>query len=90
MVRGATVVVADRGPGIGAADLPALTERFRSPGGGTGIGLSLVSEIATAHGGALTADLRPGGGTLVRLSPDRRDQRPAHGAGPVPGRGPAS
>lgn len=68
MVRGATVAVADRGPGIAAADLPGLTERFRSPGGGTGIGLSLVREIAAAHGGSLTADLRPGGGTLVRLS----------------------
>ncbi|MFF3015707.1 sensor histidine kinase [Streptomyces sp. NPDC057939] len=90
MVRGSTVVVADRGPGIAAADLPALTERFRSPGGGTGIGLSLVSEIAAAHGGSLTADLRPGGGTLVRFSLDRRDQRAAHGAGPGRGRGPAS
>ncbi|GAA3071340.1 hypothetical protein GCM10020254_13910 [Streptomyces goshikiensis] len=78
MVRGATVAVADRGPGIAAADLPALTERFRSPGGGTGIGLSLVCEIAAAHGGDLTADLRPGGGTLVRLSlgPRRPGPRP--------------
>ncbi|MEU6310684.1 HAMP domain-containing sensor histidine kinase [Streptomyces sp. NPDC047014] len=81
MVRGATVAVADRGPGIAAADLPALTERFRSPGGGTGIGLSLVSEIATAHGGTLTADLRPGGGTLVRLSLGPGEPGPAHAGG---------
>ncbi|MGW3059224.1 sensor histidine kinase [Streptomyces goshikiensis] len=83
MVRGATVAVADRGPGIAAADLPALTERFRSPGGGTGIGLSLVSEIAAAHGGDLTADLRPGGGTLVRLSLGPGDPGPAHAGGPT-------
>ncbi|MFE3629900.1 sensor histidine kinase [Streptomyces goshikiensis] len=83
MVRGATVAVADRGPGIAAADLPALTERFRSPGGGTGIGLSLVSEIAAAHGGDLTADLRPGGGTLVRLSLGPGGPGPAHAGGPT-------
>ncbi|MFI8361711.1 sensor histidine kinase [Streptomyces sp. NPDC085612] len=83
VVRGATVAVADRGPGIAAADLPALTERFRSPGGGTGIGLSLVSEIAAAHGGSLTADLRPGGGTLVRLSLGPEAPGPAHAGGPA-------
>ncbi|MER7763691.1 HAMP domain-containing sensor histidine kinase [Streptomyces sp. NPDC097619] len=81
MVRGATVAVADRGPGIAAADLPGLTERFRSPGGGTGIGLSLVREVATAHGGGLSADLRPGGGTLVRLSLGPGGPGPSHAGG---------
>ncbi|MFG3490670.1 sensor histidine kinase [Streptomyces sp. NPDC047972] len=67
-VRGHTVAVADRGPGVAAEELPELTERFRSRGGGSGIGLSLVREIAAAHGGTLTARARPGGGAVFLLS----------------------
>ncbi|GGZ98479.1 hypothetical protein GCM10010371_67640 [Streptomyces subrutilus] len=76
-VRGATVAVADRGPGVTAADLPELVSRFRSPGGGSGIGLSLVAEIATAHAGRLTADTRPGGGAVFRLALGPRPARRA-------------
>ncbi|MFJ6579345.1 sensor histidine kinase [Streptomyces sp. NPDC091368] len=67
-VRGHTVSVADRGPGVAAEELPELTERFRSRGGGSGIGLSLVREIAAAHGGTLTARPRPGGGAVFLLA----------------------
>ncbi|MER5965621.1 HAMP domain-containing sensor histidine kinase [Streptomyces sp. NPDC002057] len=67
-VRGHTVAVADRGPGVAAEELPELTERFRSRGGGSGIGLSLVREIAAAHGGTLTARPRPGGGAVFLLA----------------------
>ncbi|MFE6812926.1 sensor histidine kinase [Streptomyces sp. NPDC057677] len=67
-VRGHTVSVADRGPGVAAEELPELTERFRSRGGGSGIGLSLVREIAAAHGGTLTARPRPGGGAAFLLA----------------------
>ncbi|MFJ8255459.1 sensor histidine kinase [Streptomyces sp. NPDC094466] len=72
-VRGPEVWVADRGPGVDPARLPELAERFSSPGGGTGIGLSLVRRIAQAHRGSLTVRARPGGGAefVLRLAPDR-------------------
>ncbi|MFI1224970.1 MULTISPECIES: sensor histidine kinase [unclassified Streptomyces] len=84
-VRGPEVWVADRGPGVDPSRLPELMERFSSPGGGTGIGLSLVRRIAEAHRGKLTVRARPGGGAefVLRLAParSRRDGRP--GAGPT-------
>ncbi|MER5869701.1 ATP-binding protein [Streptomyces sp. NPDC002044] len=89
-VRGAVVAVADRGPGVAAADLPDLASRFRSPGGGSGIGLSLVAEIAAAHGGGLTADTRPGGGAVFRLALGPRGTRRARRRRAEPGAAPVS
>ncbi|KAB1141735.1 HAMP domain-containing histidine kinase [Streptomyces luteolifulvus] len=83
-VRGHRVAVADRGPGLAGEELEQLTERFHSPGGGSGIGLSLVREIAAAHGGTLTARTRPGGGSLflLALGPSHaRHARTGPGAG---------
>ena len=51
------IVVRDRGPGFAPDMLSRAFEPFvradaaRSPGGGTGLGLTLVSRIAQAHGG---------------------------------------
>ncbi|MGW1721654.1 sensor histidine kinase [Streptomyces sp. NPDC002306] len=67
-VLDASVMVADRGPGVRPADLPDLLRRFRSPGGGSGIGLALVRETAAAHGGSITVGLRPGGGSVFVLA----------------------
>ena len=63
---GAEIVVRDDGPGIPAAERPRVTERFyrldqsrHLPG--NGLGLSIVSAIATLHGGALQLeDAAPG------------------------------
>ncbi|PWS39571.1 two-component sensor histidine kinase, partial [Streptomyces sp. ZEA17I] len=76
-VDGPEVSVADRGPGVEPGRLPELIERFRSPGGGTGIGLSLVHRVALAHRGALTVRARPGGGAVfvLRLAPARSRRR---------------
>ncbi|ALC31570.1 HAMP domain-containing sensor histidine kinase [Streptomyces sp. CFMR 7] len=76
-VDGPEVSVADRGPGVEPGRLPELIERFRSPGGGTGIGLSLVHRVALAHRGALTVRARPGGGAVfvLRLAPPRSRRR---------------
>jgi signal transduction histidine kinase len=64
------VTVADDGPGFPDDLLPHVFERFtRDPGigGGMGLGLSITSAIAAAHGGHVTAANRPGGGAEVRL-----------------------
>jgi signal transduction histidine kinase len=57
------VVFSNTGPGIPAADLPYVFERFyradrsRSrEGGGAGIGLSIVKELIEAHGGRVGAE----------------------------------
>ena len=69
------VTVADNGPGIPAADLPHVFERFyrvrkdRSRAvGGTGLGLSIVKHVMLAHGGQVTVESQPGRGTAFRLT----------------------
>lgn len=59
---GGVLSVTDTGDGIEAEHLPYVFERFyrtdtarARDAGGTGIGLAISSEIARAHGGALTA-----------------------------------
>jgi two-component system OmpR family sensor kinase len=65
--RTAIVEIADSGPGIPASLLPEVFERFaRGDGsrsraaGSTGLGLSIVSAVVTAHGGEVTVTSRPG------------------------------
>ena len=65
-VRDGGVTVADEGPGFDAADLPHVFERFyRSDrsrsSGGSGLGLSIVEQIITDHGGTVFARNRDGG-----------------------------
>ncbi len=71
-IRGETVQirVIDNGPGIAPSALDKVLDPFyttKPPGQGTGLGLPLVYNIVTDHGGefAITADA---GGTTVRLS----------------------
>jgi two-component system sensor histidine kinase MprB len=71
------VTVRDHGPGIDRADLPFVFDRFwRAPAArsmpGSGLGLSIVRQVAESHGGSVTAELPPDGGTLMRFKlPDR-------------------
>jgi two-component system sensor histidine kinase MprB len=72
-VHGGVVEVADRGPGIDADDRDRVFDRFyRATSArtrpGSGLGLSIVSQIATLHGGSVTLEPREGGGTVARLS----------------------
>jgi signal transduction histidine kinase len=62
-VAGGVVTVADRGPGIDLEVLPHLFTRFViSPTtGGSGLGLSIVREIAIAHGGTVEGHNRADG-----------------------------
>jgi two-component system OmpR family sensor kinase len=64
--------VNDQGPGISAADLPHIFERFyrgektrAREEGGSGLGLSIVQGLARAQGGDVAIDSREGGGTTV-------------------------
>jgi two-component system sensor histidine kinase MprB len=66
------VTVRDHGPGIDRSDLPFVFDRFwRAPAArampGSGLGLSIVRQVAEAHGGTITAELPDDGGTLMRL-----------------------
>lgn len=59
--------VIDTGPGIPAEELPRIFDRFfrsrAARADGSGIGLAVAAELATAHGGTITADSTPGRGT---------------------------
>ena len=77
----AVLEVEDDGPGIPDADAPRIFERFyrvdasRSrASGGSGLGLSIVDAVVTAHGGTARYRRAPGGGALfeVRIPLDGR------------------
>ena len=64
------LTVRDHGPGIDAADLPHIFDRFyRSPAArgtpGSGLGLAIVRQVAESHGGSVSAESN--GGALLRL-----------------------
>lgn len=68
----AILEIADTGPGIPAAELPHIFERLwrgrvaqEIPG--SGIGLALVREIVTNHGGTVEATSSPGTGTRLTI-----------------------
>ena len=61
---GAWLVVADDGPGFPGAD---ATERGRSGGGSTGLGLDIARRIAEASGGGLTIGRSTSGGGAVTV-----------------------
>jgi len=68
----ALLEIADTGPGIAAADLPRIFDRFArgSNGGGrpgTGLGLALVQAIVRAHGGSVDVESEPGRGSTFRI-----------------------
>ncbi|MFI0899384.1 sensor histidine kinase [Streptomyces sp. NPDC020983] len=70
-----SVTVSDEGPGIPAADLPFVFDRFyRSPAArslpGSGLGLAIVRQIAETYGGEVTAEPLPQGVRMrLRLPP---------------------
>jgi signal transduction histidine kinase len=60
--------IADRGPGIPAADRERIFEPFFSTKNSTGLGLAICHSIVRQHGGRLEAMPRPDGGTVFRMS----------------------
>jgi two-component system sensor histidine kinase PilS (NtrC family) len=60
--------VADRGPGIAAADAERVFEPFFTRAQrGTGLGLFLARELAQANGATLLHEPREGGGAIFRI-----------------------
>jgi signal transduction histidine kinase len=72
--RTCEIAVTDSGPGIPAAVLPRVFERYfrvegRASGGpgGMGLGLAIAHQIVLAHGGTLLAESPPGSGARFVL-----------------------
>ncbi len=64
------VYIRDFGPGIPEDEIPLVTRKFykgSSKARGSGIGLAVCDEIVAMHGGTLTLENAPGGGTLVTV-----------------------
>jgi CheY-like chemotaxis protein len=69
------LTVADTGAGIAAEHLPRVFDRFHRIEGvpartheGSGIGLALVHELVSLHGGKIEVESEPGQGTSFRVS----------------------
>jgi two-component system OmpR family sensor kinase len=70
----AQIEVRDTGPGMPDEEARRVFERFyradparARTGGGSGLGLSIVAAIVTAHGGTVTAASSPGEGLVVTV-----------------------
>jgi len=68
--RNVTISVEDNGPGIEAADLAHIFDRFykSSDSGGMGLGLSIAKYLIEAHGGKIWAESEVGKGTKISIS----------------------
>jgi two-component system NtrC family sensor kinase len=78
---GIILTVTDTGCGISPEIRDKIFEPFfttKPPGKGTGLGLSIVYGVIQRHGGTITADSPPDGGTTftIRLPLEVRDQEP--------------
>ena len=83
-LEGGVVTVDDEGDGIADDDLPHVFERFyratesrTMPG--SGLGLSIVAQVAERHSGRVEAGRSPSGGTRMTFSlPGAPAPKPAH------------
>jgi two-component system sensor histidine kinase MprB len=71
-VNAGEVSVRDHGPGIAPEDAPRVFDRFWRASTarslpGSGLGLSIVKEVAESHGGSVTLEHATGGGARFRL-----------------------
>ncbi|MFF2998866.1 sensor histidine kinase [Streptomyces sp. NPDC057950] len=75
------IEVLDRGPGLAEGDLVRVFDRFYRAADarslpGSGLGLSIVREVAMAHGGASFAFRREGGGSVFGFTVSGTGDRP--------------
>ena len=77
-----TITIENDGPVVSGADAEALAEPFyrvdsrREGAGGHGLGLTIVTRVAEAHGARLSITARPIGGLIVHVAfpPDQPSQ----------------
>jgi two-component system, OmpR family, sensor histidine kinase MprB len=91
-LRNGTITIRDHGVGIDPEDLPRIFDRFyRAPAArsmpGSGLGLAIVRRVIDAHGGSVTVEPAPDGGTIARIylptaGVDYSPFTPAHDDGP--------
>lgn len=67
------IIVRDSGPGFAHAEVDTLTTRFKRGSNaegtiGSGLGLTIAADVATAHGGTLILKNRAEGGACATLS----------------------
>lgn len=99
----ALVEIRDSGAGFPPDFLPRAFDAFSRPdpsrarhGGGSGLGLTIVDKIVTAHGGSVSLANRPAGGADVQVrlpataSPGSSDADPGRARGPAPAADPAA
>jgi two-component system sensor histidine kinase KdpD len=92
----AVLEVGDRGPGLQRGEEERVFDKFyRTVDGmraaGTGLGLTVCRAIVRAHGGAIRAENRIGGGALFRVTlPLERDAERAQTSAREPARKPAA
>ncbi len=72
VVEDGAVTVHDRGPGVPPDDAPRIFDRFYRADGartlpGSGLGLSIVRDVAVSNGGDVSVAARPGGGASIGL-----------------------
>ncbi|MGH8774220.1 MAG: HAMP domain-containing sensor histidine kinase [Jiangellaceae bacterium] len=88
-LRDGILQVCDEGPGIAAADLPHVFERFyRSTEArgrpGSGLGLAIVRAAAERHGGTVSADTAEQGGARLTMTVPGRATSPVQGSSTAP------
>jgi signal transduction histidine kinase len=71
--RHVTLVIEDSGSGVPDADRGRIFEPFyrastATQSSGAGLGLSIVRQIARAHGGSVEYETRPGGGSRFTVT----------------------
>ncbi|MEU0531592.1 HAMP domain-containing sensor histidine kinase [Amycolatopsis tolypomycina] len=81
----AVLEVDDAGPGIDAADVPRVFDRFYRADSaralpGSGLGLSIVQRVVDAHGGRVTVARSPRGGALLRVDLPAAVRQPENSA----------
>ena len=66
--EGVELSIADTGPGFPVENRERVLDPFvTSKDGGTGLGLPIVNNIVTSHGGSMSLRDAPGGGALVHM-----------------------
>jgi signal transduction histidine kinase len=62
------VEISDTGKGIGKEHLDMIFQPFfTTKPKGTGLGLAISKQLIEQHGGSISADANPGGGTVFRI-----------------------